>query len=87
MADNEKGREENKWEKVERLLREWEDAEAEAKRVTEQYISSGHKGLRGRIKWPPKILTSEGIDEMDAADAKAKKARDAYDKALKDAVS
>ena len=87
MADNENGQEENKWAKVERLLQEWEDAEAEARKVTEQYISSGYLGVRGRIKWPPKILSSEGMDEMDAADAKAKRAREAYDTALKDAVS
>ena len=77
---------EDKRAKVEKLLQGWEDAEDEARRVTKQYISSGNIGVRGKIKWPPKILDSKGMADMDAADAKAKKAREAYKKALEDAV-
>ena len=77
---------EDKWAKVQKLLQEWKDADAEARRVTKQYISSGNMGVGGKIKWPPKILDSKGMAEMDAADAKAKQAREVYKKALEDAV-
>ncbi len=77
---------EDKWTRVHRLLQEWDDAEAEARRVTEQYISVGYVGVRNRIKFPPKMLDRDGMDEMDAADRKAKKAREAYEKALEDAA-
>lgn len=67
---------------AEQTFTAWEAARRESERVRKQFVATGPVGLDGKIPDPPRVLGTQGMKEIQAAEEQEKAAWDAHQQAI-----
>ena len=68
--------------RVTETLREYKEAWGKADEVRSQYIATGSIGPGEKIRWPPKVLDTKGLQEIEEADRIVNEKWDAHQAAI-----